>query len=72
MLACFLMVLGQLSQRKIAPNPKINTNPNRGAIFFGGSCPDTFPHDCSYNIRFIFTKGAFTYCVITGMGRGGL
>ena len=35
------MALGQLSPRKIVPNPKTNPNPNRGAIFLRGNCPDT-------------------------------
>ena len=43
----FLMVLGQLLPRKIAPspnsnsNPKPNPNPKRGKIFLGGNCTDT-------------------------------
>ena len=56
-------------------NPKTNPNPNQGekegAISLGGNCPDTFPHDFSYNRRCIFTKGVFTYCVITEWGGGG-
>ena len=39
------MILGQLPQRKIAPNSKTNPNPypkaNWGAIFDGGDSPDT-------------------------------
>ena len=35
-------ILGQLPPRKIAPNPKtnpkLNPNPNRETIFFGGNC----------------------------------
>ena len=37
-----IMVLGQLPPRKIASNPKTNPNPNRGAIFPRGNCPDSF------------------------------
>ena len=37
-----LTVLGQLPQKKIAPNPKTNPNSNpnsnRGVIFLGGNC----------------------------------
>ena len=35
------------------------------------ACWPTFPLDCSYNIRFIFTKGALTYYVISEGGGGG-
>ena len=42
MLACFLMVLGQLSLREIAPKPK--TEPNTS---LGGNYLDTFPYNCS-------------------------
>ena len=47
MLACFLMILGQLTLREIAPNPKTNPNPNWVGISLGNNCLDTFPRDCS-------------------------
>ena len=59
------MVLVQLPP---PPNPKTNPNSNwggGGGNFPWGNCLDTLPHNCSYNIRFIFTKGAFTYYLIT-------
>ena len=42
----YLLVLGQLPPRKIAPNPKTNPNPNpnMGIIFLRGNCPDTALH----------------------------
>ena len=65
------MVLGQLPLMRIASNPKTNPNPGRGDIFLEGNCPDTFPHHCTCNVTFIFTKTAFTYYAITE-GRGGV
>ena len=41
------MILGQFHWGKLPPNPNFNANPkqypnpNRGAIFLGGNCPDT-------------------------------
>ena len=37
MLTCFLMVLGQLPLRKIAPKPKTYPNPRRRGHFFLGA-----------------------------------
>ena len=52
------MVLGQLSLRKIVPNPKTNPNPNpnpnpnRGAIFLGGNCLDTKSNSFILNMKY--------------------
>ena len=50
------MVLGQLPPRKIAPNPKTNTNldpdsnPNRGVIFHGGQLSPFLLHAYMTNL----------------------
>ena len=50
MLACFFMVLGQLSLRKIAPpNPRTNINPNQGALFLGDNGLVTFSHNSHFS-----------------------
>ena len=41
-------VLGQLPRGKLPPNPKTYPNPNRGAIFLGGNCPDTEKVDVDF------------------------
>ena len=54
----FIAVLGQIPPRKIDPNPK--PNPNQGAIFLGGNCPDTVYITMVYYMdRFLYPEFSF-------------